>query len=242
MASQTIRFVAPAGLTLLATAYAVGSATAFASDVSCTEAARGGIYTCILTSSSGKYEIHLTTGGSKLAVFYVKTTDTAATFDAVDQRVDLEIAEDAETAAAGGGGGGGGLITGLTSSALAQLAGVEIRLGSNNMTDAESLDLVKGCDYDADDGTAKTWTITDTADLSDATATLTLKRGATSQTYTGTVTDTGDDAWEIAIEFTAAQTAALTAGVDWTYILDLNLANGHTRNLRYGQRARVIAR
>lgn len=247
MATQTIRFAAPSGLTLKARLYPVGSGTAFAAEADCTELARGGLYTFTQTSSSGNYEVHVrdTTGGGneKLGVIYVATTDTAATFDCVDQRVDLDIAEDAATAAAGGGGGGGGLITGLTDAAIAQLAGVEITLATDTQTDNSSLDIVQGCDYAAEDGTAKTWNITDTADLSGATATLTLKRGATSTDFDGTVTDTGTNAWAIAVELTAAQTAALTAANDWTYSLVLTLANGHTRALRLpGQRARVLTR
>lgn len=246
MATQTIRFVAPAGLTLLARLYPVGSATAFAAEASCTELARGGLYTFTQTSSSGKYEVHVrdTTGGgdSKLGVIYVTTTDTAATFDCVDQRVDLEIAEDAAAAAAGGGGGGGGEVTGFSAAAMAQLAGVEISLASTTQTENSSLDIVQGCDYSADDATALTWTLTDTADLTGASATLILKRGTTSQEFTGTVTETATNTWAIAVELTATETAALATGNDWTYSLQLVLANTHTRSVRNpGQRARVLA-
>ena len=247
MATQTIRFVAPAGLTLLARLYPVGSGTAFAVEASCTEAARGGVYTFTQSGSSGKYEVHVrdTTGGgdSKLGVIYVQTTDTAATFDCVDQRVDLEIAEDAATAAAGGGGGGGGEVTGFSAAALAQLAGVEISLASTTQTDNSSLDLVQGCDYSADDGTAILWTLTDTADLTGASATLTLKRGATSETFTGTVTETATNTWQLAVELTATETAALATANDWSYSLTLTLANSHVRIVRLpGHRARVLAR
>lgn len=246
MATQTIRFVAPAGLTLHARLYPVGSATAFGAEADCTEAARGGVYSFTQTSSSGKYEVHVrdtTSGDSKLGVIFVKTTDTAATFDCVDQRVDLDIAEDAATAAAGGGGGGGGLITGLTAAAIAQLAGVSISLAATTQTDASSLDIVQGCDYSTDDGTALTWSVSDTADLTGATATLKLKRGATSQGFTGTVTATGDNAWSIEVEVTATESAALTAGNDWTYSLVLTLDNTHKRPVRLpGHRARVMAR
>lgn len=247
MATQTIQFVAPSGLTLKARLYPVGNATAFAAEADCSELARGGLYSFTQSNSSGKYEIHVrdTTGGgdSKLGVLYAKTTNTAATFDAVDQRVDLEIAEDAAAAAAGGGGGGGGEVTGFTSAAISQLSGTTIQLVDTSQTDNSSLNIVQGCDYDSDDGSAFTWTLSDTNDLTGSTATLRLKRGSTSETFNGTVTETATDTWQIAIEMTAAQTAALAAANDWTYSLDITLANTHVRSVRQpGHRARVLAR
>lgn len=149
MATQTIRFVAESGLTLKARLYPVGSATAFAVEADCTEAARLGVYTFTQSGSSGKYEVHIrdVTGGGddKLGVIYVKTADTASTFDAVDQRIDLEIAEDAETAAAGGGGGGGGAVTSVSESVLDQFRGIRF-IGPTSVSSTPR-QIVAGDDY-----------------------------------------------------------------------------------------------
>lgn len=149
MATQTIRFTAEAGLTLRATLHAVGTGTAHAAEAACTEAARGGVYMFTQSGSSGKYEVHIVddTEEEKLGVLYVKTTDTASTFDCVDQRIDLEIAEDAETAAAGGGGGGGGggETTSFSDAALDQLRGVRF-IGPSSVSSTPR-QIVAGDDY-----------------------------------------------------------------------------------------------
>lgn len=245
MATQTILFALPeTGLALTAQAATVAGVS-FALDVAVTEIGEG-LYSLPLTDSAGKYRLSLTDDDdfdALLAVFYVTTTNTAATFDAVSERVLLEISEDAAAAAAGGGGGGGGDVTGLSAAAIAQLAGTTIRLASTEQTDNRHLEIVRGCDYAAADGTALTWTITDAQDLTAATATLTLKKGATTQAFTGTVTETAADTWQISIELTAAQTDALTASLtDWTYSLTLTLANDHVRSLRKpGHFVRVLS-
>jgi hypothetical protein len=88
MATQTIVFEADADLTLSAVVYPVGSNSAFAS-VTPTQAARKGIYSFTLSGSSGVYEIHISETAGRLGILYVETTNTAATFDAVGQLVDL---------------------------------------------------------------------------------------------------------------------------------------------------------
>lgn len=147
------------------------------------------------------------------------------------------------TSTNGGGGGGGGEVTGLSAAAIAQLAGTTIRLASTEQTDSRTLEIVQGCDYAAADGTAITWTLTDAEDLEDATASLRLKKGTTTQNFAGTVTETAANTWSIAIEITAAQSAALAASpTDWTYSLTITLANSHVRTIRKpGHFARVLS-
>lgn len=246
MATQTIRIALPeSGLNLTAQVDTVAGVS-FATDVDVTESGDEGVYTLTLTNSAGDYRIHLTDDDDSdelLGVVYVTTTNTAATFDAVSERVLLDIAANAATAAAGGGGGGGGEVTGFSTAAISQLAGVTIRLTPQEQTDQAALEIVQGADYAAADGTALTWTLTDTRDLTGAEARLTLKLGTTTSEYTGTVTETATDTWAIAVELTAVETAALTASVEWTYALDLLLANDHVRPVRKpGHRARVLSR
>lgn len=245
MADATIRVRLPED-NLNLTAQVFTDAGSYATDRPVTESSPG-LYVLTFTAASGRYSIRLTDDDDADATIgwaFVRVTSTlAATYSAAEDRAILDIAEDAEDAAAGGGGGGGGgEVTGFTQSALTQLSGRTLRLDADTMIEQSSLDLVQGCDYSAGDGTAKTWTLSDTADLSDASATLTLKRGAVSQTFSGSVTESATDTWSIAIEFTAAQTTALTAGNDWTWSLSLTLGNGHIRSVRLpGQRARVLS-
>ena len=151
MATQTIQFRADAGLTLKARLYPVSSDTAFAAEATCTEATnRKGLYSFTQSASSGKYEVKVfddTGTRYLLGTLFVKTTDTAATFECVDQRVDLEIAEDAETAAAGGGGGGGGggETTSFSDAALDQLRGVRF-IGPASVSSSPR-QIVAGDDY-----------------------------------------------------------------------------------------------
>ena len=110
MATQTFRFSAESGLTLTAQLFVVGSATAFAAAASCTEAARGGVYSFTASGTAGRYEVHIvdTVAGEKLGVLFTPlTTDTTTTYALASEPILIEIAEDAATAAAGGGGGGG---------------------------------------------------------------------------------------------------------------------------------------
>ena len=150
MATQTIQFRADAGLTLKARLYPVASDTAFAAEATCTEATnRKGLYSFTQSASSGKYEVKIwddTGTRYLLGTVFVKTTDTAATFECVDQRIDLEIAEDAETAAAGGGGGGGGgETTSFSHAALDQLRGVRF-IGPASVSSSPR-QIVAGDDY-----------------------------------------------------------------------------------------------
>lgn len=244
MATQTLRIALPETALNLTAQVANVAGVSFATNVDVVEVGQG-LYTLTITNSVGKYRISITDdddSAALLAVLYVTTTNTTATFDAVSERVLLEIAEDAKTAAEAGS-GGGGETTGLSAAAMTQLEGVAIRLAPQEQTEQQSLDLVQGCDYAAADGTAITWTLTDTRDLTGATATLTLKKGTTTQAFSGTVTETAADTWSISIDLTAAQTAALAASAsDWTYTLTLTLTGGHVRPIRLpGHRARVLA-
>lgn len=246
MATQTILIdLAETGLHLTAQVDVVGGSS-FASSVDVAESGSlAGRYSFTLTDSAGQYRIELSDdddSGALLAVLFAETTNTAASFVAVDQLTLLDIASDA--AAAGSGGGGGSVqVAGLSTAAISQIAGTTIRLAASNQVDNTPLKIVRGCDYSEDDGTAFTWTVNDANDLTDATATLTLKKGTTSTTFTGTVNETSTDVWQILIELTAAETEALAASTnDWSYSLVLNLANGHTRSIRDpGHRALVVS-
>lgn len=91
MPTQTIQFTAKASLSLGVTLYPVGSTSAFSGEVTCTEAARGGVYTATISDSSGRYEVHVrdTAENELLGVIYVRTSNTAATFQCVEQLTDL---------------------------------------------------------------------------------------------------------------------------------------------------------
>lgn len=102
MSIQTIVFSHTTGLDLRARLYLLGSSEAFAPEVACVEADRGGVYSFMQSSSSGQYEVHVrnVTGGADepLGIVFVKTMDVAGTFQCVSEPALLEIAE-------GGGGG-----------------------------------------------------------------------------------------------------------------------------------------
>jgi len=246
MADATIRIRLPEeGLNL--TAQVFTDAGSYATDRPVTESSPG-LYVLTFTAASGKYSIRLTDdddSDSTLGWAFVRVTSaSAATYSAAEDRALLDIAEDAEDAAAGGGGGGGGgEVSGFSAAAISQLGGTTIRLASNEQTDNRHLEIVRGCDYSSADGTALTWTITDAQDLADSEATLTFKKGTTTQAFTGTVTESAADTWQITIELTAAETSALTASpTDWTYSLTITLPNGHVRSIRKpGHFARILS-
>ncbi len=241
MATQTILLdIAETGLNLTAQVDVVGGSS-FASSVDVAESGTlSGRYSFTLTNSAGQYRIELTDdddSGALLAVLYVETTNTTASFRAVDELLLLDI--EANTS---GSGGGAVEVSGLTADAIAQLAGAVIRLAPTEVPELASLDIVQGSDYHADDGTDIRWHVDTASDLSGATAELTLKKGSTNQTFPGTVTAGSGTNWTISVEITATETAALAASSDWTYTLDLILASSRRQNVRKpGQRARVLS-
>lgn len=235
MATQTILIdLAETGLNLTAQVDVVGGSS-FASSVDVVESGTlAGRYSFTLSNSAGQYRVELTDdddGGALLAVCFVETTNTSASFHTTE-----------EISSGGSTGGGPVEVSGLTSEAIAQLAGSVIRLAPNQIAEKASLDVVRGCDYAVTDGSDLRWYFDTTDDLADATATLILKRGSTSIEFAGTVTAGSGTLWTISVEMTAEQTAALTASSDWTYAINLTLATGGIRNVRLpGQRARVLS-
>lgn len=243
MATQTILVdLAETGLNLTAQVDVVGGSS-FASSVDVIESGSlAGRYSFTLSNSAGQYRVELTDdddSNSLLAVFYVQTTNTAASFYAVDELLLLDVAADAATAANGE---ASVQIGGLDPSAIAQLAGTVVRLAPTEQLEAASLDLVKGADYSADDGTDVRWTVDTADDLAGASALLILKRGNSSAEFTGTVSHVSGTIWTISIEISSAELDALNPANDWTYTLNLLLASSRVRNVRKpGQRARILS-
>lgn len=241
MATQTILIdLSETGLNLTAQVDVVGGSS-FASSVDVTESGTlAGRYLFTLTNSAGQYRIELTDdddSNSLLAVCYVQTTNTAASFLAVDELLLLDI--DSNTS---GSSSGSVDVASLSDEAIAQLAGTVVRLAPTEQLEAASLDLVKGADYSADDGTDVRWLVDTADDLTGASAQLVLKRGNSSAEFTGTVSYVSGTIWRISVDIASADIATLSPANDWTYTLNLVLASSHVRNIRKpGQRARILS-
>ena len=243
MATQNILIdIAETGLNLTAQVDIVGGSS-FASAVDVVESGSlAGRYSFTLSNSSGQYRVELTDdddSGSLLAVLYVQTTNTAASFLAVDELASLDIAADAAAAANGE---SSVQIGALSPAAIAQLAGTVVRLAPTEQLEAASLDLVKGADYAAAAGTNLRWIVDTADDLTGSAAVLILKRGTVSTQFTGTVSSVSGTIWRISIDVDSAEISALVAANDWTYTLNLILASSSVRNVRKpGQRARILS-
>lgn len=241
MATQTILVdISETGLNLTAQVDVVGGSS-FASSVDVVESGSlAGRYSFTLSNSSGQYRIELTDdddSNSLLAVLYVETTNTAASFHAGDELLLLDVYSNTS-----GSSGGSVDVASLSAEAIAQLAGTVVRLAPTEQLEAASLDLVKGADYSADDGTDLRWIVDTADDLTGSSAVLILKRGSASTQFSGTVSNVSGTTWRISIDVDSAELSDLVAANDWTYTLNLILASSSVRNVRKpGQRARILS-
>jgi hypothetical protein len=238
MATQTILIDIPeTGLNLTAQVDVVGGSS-FASSVDVVESGSlAGRYSFTLSNSSGQYRVELTDdddSNSLLAVLYVETTNTAASFYAVDELLLLDVYANTSGESVD--------VASLSAEAIAQLAGTVVRLAPTEQLEAASLDLVKGADYSAADGTDIRWTVDTADDLTGSSAVLILKRGSASTQFSGTVSNVSGTTWRISIDIDSAEISDLVAANDWTYTLNLVLASSSVRNVRKpGQRARILS-
>ena len=238
MATQTILIDIPeTGLNLTAQVDVVGGSS-FASSVDVVESGSlAGRYSFTLSNSSGQYRVELTDdddSNSLLAVLYVETTNTAASFYAVDELLLLDVYANTSGESVD--------VASLSAEAIAQLAGTVVRLAPTEQLEAASLDLVKGADYSAADGTDIRWTVDTADDLTGSSAVLILKRGSASTQFSGTVSNVSGTTWRISIDIDSAEISDLVAANDWTYTLNLILASSSVRNVRKpGQRARILS-
>lgn len=92
MATQTIEFTAPTGLTLTCKLFPIGSDTQESSDKSATEATnRKGLYTAQWTDApAGEYTMHALSSGTVVAIARRKLTAATATFR--DSPADVAVA------------------------------------------------------------------------------------------------------------------------------------------------------
>ena len=135
-----------------------------------------------------------------------------------------EIAAEVE-----GGGGGGGEVTGFSNAALAQLAGVTIRISQPFRGPGEPLEIVHGDDYADADGRAIDVTVTgldDDLDLTSAAGHLSLRLASDVVTFIATdISRVGDDV-VLRFEPTAAETSGLRVSQNWKYDVQFTLASG----------------
>jgi hypothetical protein len=98
MATQTIRLnLGRLSGTFTADVYLDNSNTTFATAAAMSAEAQPGFYTFTVTSSSGLYSIIVKESGSRIGSWYVRTTDTAATFAAGDTRDEVSAASERAT-------------------------------------------------------------------------------------------------------------------------------------------------
>ena len=123
----------------------------------------------------------------------------------------------------------GGESTAFTNAALAQLAGITMRVSQPFRGPGVPLELVQGDDYAHADGRAIDVTVAglDTAlDLTGAAGHLTLRLGAASITFTATDVSWAADDVVLRFEPSAAQTSGLRVSKNWQYDVQLTPASG----------------
>jgi hypothetical protein len=91
MPTQTVRFTGRTGLTLTADVLVDSTGASFAAGVTVTESS--GVYSFDLTDSAGVYRVQIKRSGSVIDNHFVKTTNTAATFDTVIERASISRAD-----------------------------------------------------------------------------------------------------------------------------------------------------
>lgn len=191
-----------------------------------------GLYTATVTEAlTGIHAARIYSGSDLLGSYLVDLRDTTSAYDLADPAIAVgvaalaatEIADEVEV------GAGGGDVTGFSAAALAQLAGVTIRLSQPFRGPGEPLEIVQGDDYAHVDGRAIVVTISDVdedLDIDGASGQLSLQLGSDAVTFAATdVSNAGADL-VLRFEPTAAETSGLRVSRNWKYDVQLTLASG----------------
>lgn len=192
-----------------------------------------GLYRATVTEAlAGIYAARVFSGSNLLGSYVVDLRDDTGAYDLADPMIVMGAGSPAlgEFAENVGGGSGGGNVTGFSSAALLQLAGITIRLSQPFTGPDEPLLLVQGDDYSAADGRAIEITVTglDMAlDLSSAAGSLSLKLDDDLATFAATDIGRAGDDVVLRFEPAASETAGLRASQLWKYDVQLTLASGH---------------
>ena len=123
----------------------------------------------------------------------------------------------------------GGVATGFAAAAIAQLAGVTVRIAQPFRGTGVPLELVQGDDYAHADGRAIEITVTGLdsgLDLTGATGQLSLKLGAAGATFEATDLSWVADDVVLRFEPSAAATSGLRVSKNWLYDVQISLASG----------------
>ena len=193
-----------------------------------------GLYAATVTEAlSGIYAARVYTGSDLLGSYLVDLRDTTSAYDLADPAIAMgasalaadEIADEVDV----GGGGGGGEVTGFSEAALAQLAGVTIRISQPFRGPGVPLEIVQGDDYVFEDGRAIEITVTgldEDLDLDGAVGALSLSLGSDVVTFAATdISEAGDDV-VLRFEPSAIETSGLRVSRNWKYDVQLTLAAG----------------
>lgn len=193
-----------------------------------------GLYTATVSEAlSGIYAARVSAGSDLLGSYLVDLRDTTSAYDLADPTIAvgvgaLAIGEIADEIGSGGG-GGGGEVTGFSEAALAQLAGVTIRLSQPFRGPGEPLEIVQGDDYAHADGRAIEVTIAgldEDLDVDGASGQLSLQLGSSQMTFTASDISSAGADLVLRFEPTAAETAGLRVSRNWKYDVQLTLASG----------------
>lgn len=188
-----------------------------------------GLYSATVTEAlAGILAARVSSGSDVLGSYLVDLRDDTGAYDLADPAVAVgasalaveEIVDEV-------GGGGGGEVTGFSNAALAQLAGVTLRISQPFRGPGEPLELVQGDDYAHADGRAIEVTVTgldDDLELTGATGQLSLKLGSDVVTFAATdISEAGDDL-VLRFEPAAAETSSLRVSRNWKYDVQLMLS------------------
>lgn len=192
-----------------------------------------GLYQAIVTEAlSGTYAARVYSGSDLLGAYLVDLRDDTGSYDLADPAIavgagSLALAE--IEGVVGGGGSGGGEVTGFSNAALAQLAGVTLRISQPFRGPGVPLEIVQGDDYAHADGRAIEVTISgldDDLDLIGAAGHLSLKYRFDVVSFAATdISRVGEDV-VLRFEPTAVETSSLRVSHNWKYDVQLTLASG----------------
>jgi hypothetical protein len=190
-----------------------------------------GLYLATVTEAlSGLYAARVFSGSDLLGAYLVDLRDDTNAYDLADPSVAIGMGATAVAEiAALVSGGGGGEVTGFSNSALAQLAGVTLRLSQPFRGPGVPLEIVQGDDYAHADGRAIEITVTGLdgdLELTGAAGHLSLKLGSDIVTFGASdISRAGDDV-VLRFEPAASETSSLRVSQNWQYDVQLTLASG----------------
>ena len=187
-----------------------------AGDALSEDAAAPGLYAATVTEAlSGIHaaRVYEDAGGDVIGSFLVDLRDDTGAYDLADPAIAVGDVQ----------------VTALTNAALAQLAGVTIRISQPFRGPGVPLEIVQGDDYAHADGRAIEVTVAGLdagLGLTGASGQLSLKLAAESVTFTATdISRVGDDV-VLRLEPSAAETSELRVSRNWQYDVQITLAGG----------------